>query len=145
MRLFNSILLFFSVFLVATAQASETGIKYRQNQMAAMGGHMGSIAALLKGEVDFIEQLPAHARALADTAAFTESVFKEQATSNQSTAKATIWTDWERFSEYAETLQLATAKLAQAAADEDQRALRRAMSDVGRACKSCHDRFRERR
>lgn len=143
MRLFKSVLFSAGLAVALTAGASDATVKYRQNQMAALGGHMGSIVALVKGEVAFADQLQAHARALAETAAFTEAVFKEQVTNSKSAAKPSVWTDWDRFAASASDLKLAAAKLSQAAADDDQGAIRRHMAEVGKACKSCHDRFKE--
>lgn len=143
MRLYTPIALAVGLSLATSAWAADATIKYRQNQMAALGGHMGSIAALVKGEVPFTDQLAAHAQALAATAAFTEAVFKEQAVSNKSGAKASIWTDWDRFAAGANDLQKAAEQLAQAASANDQAGVRRSVAAVGKACKGCHDRFKE--
>lgn len=143
MRSLTPIALVLGLSIATSAWAADATIKYRQNQMAAMGGHMGSIAALVKGEVDFTDQLAGHAQALATTATFTEAVFKEQAESSKSAAKSNIWTDWDRFAANANELKEASEKLAQAASDNDQRGVRRHVAAVGQACKSCHDRFKE--
>lgn len=143
MRLFKSILFSTGLAVAFTAAADDAAIKYRQNQMASLGGHMGSIVALVKGEVTFADHLPMHARALADTAVLTEAVFKEQASSSKSVAKDEIWADWEQFAKRAEDLRLASSELAQATADGDRRAIQRHVAAVGKACKSCHDRFKD--
>lgn len=143
MRSVTPIALAIGLGVATTAWAADATIKYRQNQMAALGGHMGSIAALVKGEVVYADHLEAHAQALATTAAFTAAVFKEQAVSSKSAAKATVWTDWDRFAASANELNAAAEKLAQAASANDQGAVRRHMAAVGKACKGCHDRFKE--
>jgi cytochrome c556 len=142
MRLLKSLILTAGIAVAGSAWAADVVIKYRQDQMKVLGGHMGSIAAIMKKEVPFSDQLAVHAQGLAATAAFTEAVFKEQALSSKSAAKAEIWSDWERFAADAGALKQAADKLAQTAAANDQGAVRAAMADVGKACKSCHDNFK---
>lgn len=142
MRLLKSLLLTAGIAVAGSAWAADAVIKYRQDQMKVLGGHMGSIAAILKKEVPFSDQLAVHAQGLAATAAFTEAVFKERALGSKSTAKAEIWSDWERFSADADALKQAADKLAQAVAANDQGGMRAAMADVGKTCKSCHDNFK---
>src|SRR5690554_3177154 len=142
MRLLKPVVLVAALAVAGSAWAADAVIKYRQDQMRALGGHMGSIAAIMKGEVPHRDQLAAHAQALAATAAFTETVFKERALDSKSTAKPEIWTDWERFAKDAKALKQASDAFAEAVAANDQRAMRAAMGQVGRSCKSCHDAFK---
>jgi cytochrome c556 len=134
-----------SVAFAGAALAAEPVIKYRQSTMKAIGGHMQSIAAIVKGEVPYTDQLVVHARALADTAAFVRPVFEEKATSKDSTAKAEIWQRWDDFATKADAMKAAADKLAATAAAGNQGATRGAVGELGKACKSCHDSFREKR
>lgn len=135
----------FCIAFAGAALAAESTIKYRQNTMKAIGGHMQSIGAIVKGEVPYTDQLAVHARALADTAAFVKPVFKEEAVSKDSRAKPEIWTRWEDFAAKADAMKTAADKLAVAAAAGDRGAVRAGVGNLSKACKSCHDSFRAER
>jgi len=53
-----------SVTPALAAGGGAEAIKYRQSVMKAIGGHMGAIAAYVKGEVDHAAHVPVHADAL---------------------------------------------------------------------------------
>ena len=131
--------------LSGTAFAADTTIEYRKNNRKAIGAHMQSVVAIVKGEVEFADQLPAHARALADTASFSKAAFEQKATSGDSTAKADIWQRWDDFAADADAMQAAADKLAAAASTGDKGALRASVGELGRTCKSCHDSYRQKR
>jgi len=145
MRLSKSLLLAVGLAVAGSAWAADATVKYRQDQMKVLGGHMGSIVAIIKGEVPFTDQLAVHAKGLAATAALTEAVFKEKATGGDSASKPEIWSDWQRFAGNADKLTQAANKLADAAAAGDQGAIRAAMGEVGKSCKGCHDDFKVKR
>src|SRR5688572_17590576 len=52
-------------------------IKYRQNYMKANGGHIAMIAAMVKGEVSWTDELPAHAQALQEQSKHLLRLFPE--------------------------------------------------------------------
>ncbi len=131
-----------ALIVAGAAVADEAAVKYRQNNMKAIGGHTQSIVALVKGEVSFNDQLEAHARALAETTAFTKAVFEKEAMIDDSTASPEIWKNWDDFAAAADEMQLAAEEIAAAAAAGDQGALRKGVVRLGRSCKSCHDDFR---
>src|SRR5690554_741045 len=106
------------VFAAGTAWAGDSDvIKYRQNNMQIIGGHMGSIAAIVKGEVDHKDQLAAHAKGMAEVAALVKAVFKEEVTGGKTSAKPEIWSDWQKFEKDADNFQAAANELATAAAE----------------------------
>lgn len=142
MRLLKPLILAAGIVVAGSAWAGDAAIKYRQDHMKVLGGHMGSIAAIMKREVPFSEQLEVHAQGLAVNAVFTKELFKERALNNKSSSKAEIWTDWQRFASDADALQQAADKLAQAVAANNQAAMRTSMAAAGKACKSCHDSFK---
>jgi cytochrome c556 len=117
-------------------------VDYRKNNMKIIGGHMGSIAAIVKGEVDQKEQLAVHAKGMAEMSALVKSAFEAKVLSGKSTSKAEIWSDWNKFSTAADNFQNAAQELAEAAAKGEQRDIRTAMAKVGKSCKSCHDDFK---
>ena len=126
---------------VASA-ADEHVVDYRKNNMKIIGGHMGSIASIVKGEVDQKEQLAVHAKGLAGMSALVKSAFETKVMSGKSSSKPEIWSDWNKFSSAADDFQGASQELAEAAANGNQRDIRSAMAKVGKSCKSCHDGFK---
>ena len=60
----------------------------------------------------------------------------------ESRAKADIWTNELEFADKVKNLTLQTAEM-RAAANDGAEALTAHIADVGAACKSCHDQFRE--
>lgn len=117
-------------------------VKYRQNNMEIIGGHMGSIAAIVKGEVSNMDQLEAHAKGLSAAAALSEGAFKTKAQSKDSTSKDDLWNDWAKVAEGFKALQTKADALAVAAAGGDKGAIGAALGDVGKSCKGCHDAYR---
>ena len=133
--------------LGATAVAQDIGsadaaIKYRQDVMGAVGGNVRAMVAILNGEVDNADGLAAHAAALAASTdmALTEAAFRQNTDgqgSEETTATAEIWNDWDGFTEQLTLLQAATASIAASAAageltEFDQ--LRPALA----TCGACH-------
>ena len=122
---------------------SENVIKYRQNVMRAIGGHTGSIAAVVKGEVDFTGHVAAHADSIAALSGAVLEMFPQGTDSGADTrAKPDIWQDWDGFTEAAEAFEAAAGNLAQAAAGGDQAAIAAAFGDLGKSCGGCHRPFR---
>ncbi|MGD9661280.1 MAG: cytochrome c [Porticoccaceae bacterium] len=116
-------------------------VEYRQNQMSVLGGHMGSLVAIVKGEVPFAGDLAYHANGLAAAAPHVIPVFKTEAMTDKSEALPDIWKDWPTFEKAALNLEKTAKALAAAAADGDQAAIGAALGDVGKSCKGCHDDF----
>lgn len=131
------------VFGASIASAADQHvIDFRKNNMKIIGGHMGSIAAIVKGEVDQKDQLAIHAKGLAEMAALVKPAFEAKVTSGRTASKEAIWSDWNKFAAAADAFQKASSELAAAASEGDQGKIRSAMADVGKSCKSCHDNFK---
>jgi cytochrome c556 len=65
---------------VSVAQEENAGvIQYRKAVMSGMGGHMGAISRIVRGEVDFADHLAAHAQALNDLANMIPDAFSSSA------------------------------------------------------------------
>jgi cytochrome c556 len=122
---------------------ADAAIKYRKNAMKAIGSQMGSIVAILKGEVDNKDALGEHAALMGAATSMTITVpaFKTNTDgqgSEKTTATADIWNDWAKFEEGLADMEKAGKAMAMAGADatfEEVKAL-------GAACKACHDNFR---
>lgn len=123
---------------------ADAAIKYRQDAMQTIGAQMGSIVAILKGEVDNKAALANHAAIMgeATSTAITIPAFKTNTDgegSVKTTATGKVWSDWAKFEEGLMELEKAGQAMAAAGADatfEEVKAL-------GAACKSCHDNFRD--
>lgn len=118
-------------------------VKYRKNLMEIIGGHMGSIAAIVKSEVPHKGDLAYHAKGLAEAAPLVNHSFETKAMSDKSEALPKIWEDWAAFETASKKLEDASADLSAAISSGDMGAMGGALSAVGKSCKGCHDDFVE--
>lgn len=128
----------------SAADDSANVIKYRQNVMRSIGGHMGAISGVVKGEVSYTGHLAGHADALAAMSQLVLDLFPEGSlTGAETRAKPEIWQDWDTFRGKVDDLQAATANLAAVVnGGGDLAAVEAAFGDVGKACGGCHRPFR---
>ncbi len=126
----------------ARADAS-ADIKYRQAAMKALGSHMGSIAAIAKGEVGHAGHMAGHAAAIDALASMTGDVFPEGSGGDATRARDEIWRDAAGFEAAVKAFQAAAAKLLEAAGAGDAGAVGAALGGVGRTCGGCHRAFRK--
>ena len=132
--------------LPATAQEEEGIIKHRQAVMKAVGGHMGAMAAILKGQVKFTGDLKTHARALAGLAGIAARVFPEGSDFGETRALEDIWSKPKEFRKVVEAFKAESAKLAKVAEGGDVKAFGDQFKALGKnACGACHKAFREKK
>ena len=127
-------------------------IKYRQNVMEALGGHVGAADRILRGQVPMTDQLKLHAAAAADIAVTIPTLFSKDTIPPESEfagatveSKATeaIAEKPAEFKQAAEKAQQATAAFLKAVnSGADNAGLAKAFKEVGKACKGCHTDFR---
>ena len=130
------------VVTAGTAHAEDKDlVKYREHIMEVIGGHMGSIAAIVKGKVPYKGDLAYHAEALAAAAPKVAPAFKTRAMTDKSESLPKIWDNWADFEKMAKKLETASAELSKAAAGGDMAAVGPALGAVGKACKGCHDEY----
>lgn len=142
----NRSMLVLSTLIVAGSAWAATEadlVKYRENGMDVLGGHMGSIAAIVKGEVPYTADLASHAQGLAAQAKLVKGAFETRAMDDETEALEKIWDDWDDFAEKADALEKAADEFAVVAASGDMAAVRAKLGAVGKACKSCHDKYKE--
>lgn len=131
--------------LAATATASADGhqIKFRKSVMKAVGGAMGSMSAVLKGQVS-----SAHAVPLAETmnqlAKVAPHVFPEGSDFGETTALEVIWEKPAEFKQAMDAFTSAAAAMPAAAAKGGD-AFAKAFGALGKSCKGCHENFREKK
>jgi cytochrome c556 len=129
--------------LAVAAHAADPAavIKYRQSTMSALGGHMSSANAILKGEAGQKAHLAAHLDGIVATAKMARDLFPAGSDKGETNALPAVWEKGADFQKAAAALEVATAKLS-AAKPGDAEAVKAAFGEVGKACKGCHDAFR---
>ena len=129
-------------------------IKYRQNVMKSLGGHVGAADRLVRGQVPLMEQLEMHAAAARDIARTITTLFPtESIPPEMEFAGATVETEAlasiaekpEEFEKAAQETVDATEALVQAVQAGSTQELPRAFKRVGESCKSCHKDFRKKK
>ncbi len=144
MKIKSFILAAASVLAVAGANAGEEDlVKYRTKLMDILGGHMGSITAIVKSEVPYKEDLAYHAKGLAEAAPLIRPSFETKAMTDKSEALPKLWDNREDFEKMAMELEEASADLSTAISTGDRASMGRALNAVGKSCKGCHDEYTE--
>jgi cytochrome c556 len=128
----------------AQFQKPEQAIKYRQSVFTVMATHFGRVAAMAQGKAPFDAQAAAENAMLANTMAALPYVAFGAGTDKgaPTRAKAEIWLEPDKFKASAQEMQKAMVKFAEAAKGGSLDAIKATSSDVGKACKACHDDFR---
>jgi cytochrome c556 len=130
---------------VCAAAEPEELIKYRQNTMKAIGGHMGAIAAIVQGKAGQPEHLLIHAKALDALSTTVKDLFPEESAHGETDAKQEIWDKHDDFVQAVQKLETAAPPFAQAVESGDQAKIGAALKELGGACKNCHDNFRKKK
>ncbi len=127
---------------VATATADP--IADRQELMKGNGKAVKAVVAMLKGETPYdgaaVEKAMTGINKSLTT--FVTLFPKGSETGGKTEAKPEIWQDKADFDAKAKDLEAATAKAA-AAAPNGLDAFKVAFGPVGKACKACHEKYRE--
>lgn len=128
----------------AQFQKPEDAIKYRQSAFTVMANHFGRVGAMAQGKAPFDAKAAAANIAIANSlTALPFTAFgsgTDKGAPNR--AKAEIWTDAAKFKSLAEDMQAAMAKLDTAAKTGDLEQIKTAVGATGKACKACHDDYR---
>ncbi len=131
---------------LAAADDPAAIISYRQKTMGAIGGHMGAIAAIAKGEVSFKDDLVGHAHAINEMSKNLARLFPKGSgkEAGESRALAAIWEKWDDFEAAIKRLQDESAKLVEVAKGGDMAAIGAQVGALGKkGCGGCHKPFRE--
>jgi cytochrome c556 len=123
-------------------------IKYRQAFMKANSAHITMIAAVVKGEVSWTDELAGNAHALHEQSKNLLRLFPEGSgkgdTDVKSTALPVIWEQWSKFEEAANTFEAESGKLVEVVESGDQTAIAQQVGALGKnGCGGCHETFRE--
>ncbi|MDH5325544.1 MAG: cytochrome c [Gammaproteobacteria bacterium] len=123
-------------------------IKARQGEMQIRKFNMGPLMAMAKGKMPYdAKKAQTMANNLKVLLELNNSAAWMQGTSNKeypddTTALPKIWETWPKIADYGKDYAKAVKEVA-AVAGNGQSALGKAMKDLGKACKSCHDDFRK--
>jgi cytochrome c556 len=121
----------------------EDAIKYRRSALFINGQSFGTLAAMAQGK---IPHDPAAAGRHAEIVDFMIklpwSAFSPGTETGDTKAKPEIWLEPEDFKAKADKVQQEVAKLLQVAKGGDFNALKAQVGETGKACKACHDKFR---
>lgn len=140
-------LVFAAASSVVFAQAKpEDQIRYRQGAMQVMNRSAGVLAGMAKGDIPYDKDVAMrHATLMANlsdlplvTGAFGPGTDKGAPTK----ADPKIWSETDKFKTAYERMATEVRKLPAAAGDLGT--LKTAFGEVGKACKGCHDDFRQR-
>jgi cytochrome c556 len=130
----------------AWAHGGATGIvKERMDAMSAIGKNMKSVGQMLKTSPDIDPNLVAKAgEAIASHSGDALiKLFPEGSLKAPSEASPAIWSEWSKFSDYADSLQTSALGM-KSLADQgaDKKSVAAAFGKVAATCKSCHEAFR---
>lgn len=125
---------------------AEKAIAYRQAVFKVVAGNFGPIAQKAQGKAELSPaDTTKYAARLAEIAEFTRDAFPEVSKDGPTKAKPEIWSDRAEFDKLVEDLVSKTSALSAVAARTNATPdeLKAAVGGVGNACKSCHDKYRE--
>jgi cytochrome c556 len=121
----------------------EDAIKYRQSALFVNGQSFGALAAMAQGKSPYDAAAAARHAAIVDfMIKLPWSAFSPGTETGNTKAKPEIWLEMEDFKAKAEKAQAEAAKLAEVAKSGDFNALKAQVGETGKACKACHDKFR---
>lgn len=127
----------------AFAQKPEDAIKYRQGVYRVIGWNFGPMAAMAKGERPYdAAAFARHAEIVAFMSKLPLEGFVPGSDTGETKAKPEIWLDMDDFKAKLEKMQAEAAKLAEVAKGGDLNASKAQLGETGKACKACHDKYR---
>lgn len=128
----------------AQFQTPEAAIKYRQGAFSVMGAHFSRIAMMAQGIQPYDAKMVAsNAEVVANMAALPFNAFgagTDKGLPNRS--KPEIWRETAKFRSASGRMLAEVTKLDAAAKSGDFEAVKLAVGNLGKSCKSCHDDFR---
>ena len=132
-------------FYGASSFADSQGIiKYRQNVMKSVSGHMGAIVDILKNGLPLKDHIVDHALSMQQISRMTLSMFPEGSGKGRTKSKQVIWEQWSEFESAASDFERESIKLVEVAQSGDMEALSKQVRATGKTCSGCHRNFRKR-
>ena len=139
-------LLLLLIFVYGTVSFADSHgiIKYRQNVMKSVSGHMGAIVDILKNGLPLKDHIVDHALSMQQISRMTLSMFPEGSGKGRTKSKQVIWEQWSEFESAASDFERESIKLAEVAQSGDMEALSKQVRATGKTCSGCHRNFRKR-
>ena len=139
-------LLLLLIFVYGTVSFADSHgiIKYRQNVMKSVSGHMGAIVDILKNGLPLKDHIVDHARSMLQISRMTLSMFPEGSGKGRTKSKQVIWEQWSEFESAAGDFERESIKLVEVAQSGDMEALSKQVRATGKTCSGCHRNFRKR-
>lgn len=129
---------------LAQAADPEEAIEYRQGIFEAFAWNFGPMGAMVKGKMPYDQAVVTrNAKRLAMLSDMPWEAFTEDSDFGDTDAKPEIWSQRSEFESRIEAFEKEAGKLAEVAAQGDRKAFRTQFGEVAKACKGCHDDFRE--
>jgi cytochrome c556 len=133
--------------LAVTAVKPSRAIHYRQGIYHAIGWNFGPMNAMVRGQQPFdqadfakrAKRIEFYSQQLLE--GFPQGTGPEAGVKTD--AKADIWTHFDDFQTKLKNFQDAAAHLATVAQGNDEAASKQAFADTAKACKACHEKYRE--
>lgn len=124
--------------------APEKLIKARQSAYFLMGQQMARINATVKGDLPFDKPaLGLSAEALEVMSRIVADQFPAGTDQGNTRAKPEVWKDQAKFKQLMAASQTEASKLKAAVHGGDMAAIKAAYGSTSRACKACHDSFKD--
>ena len=139
-------LLLLLIFVYGTVSFADSHgiIKYRQNVMKSVSGHMGAIVDILKNGLPLKDHIVDHALSMQQISRMTLSMFPEGSGKGRTKSKQVIWEQWSEFESAASDFERESIKLVEVAQSGDMEALSKQVRTTGKTCSGCHKNFRKR-
>ena len=139
-------LLLLLIFVYGTVSFADSHgiIKYRQNVMKSVSGHMGAIVDILKNGLPLKDHIVDHALSMQQISRMTLSMFPEGSGKGRTKSKQVIWEQWSEFESAASDFERESIKLVKVAQSGDMEALSKQVRATGKTCSGCHRNFRKR-
>lgn len=123
---------------------AEAAVEYRQGAFTVMSNHFARIGSMVKGDTPYNA---AAAIASADVVAMMsklpyEAFVEGTSGTKKGSPKPNVWTERAKFEDLAKKMQGEVIKLAAATRTNSLDAIKPAFAEAGKACKACHDDFR---
>lgn len=120
-------------------------LQYRQNVMEIVKYSLLGMRDIIKGDIKDQDQFPALAAAMASATSISAGMFKEDTRSleGKTTAKDSIWENWQDFSKRIDAFNADAQALAMVAKEGDMKKNILAFKKTAKNCKSCHDEYRK--
>lgn len=133
----------FTAALAVSAAADQNAIDYRKHTMESVGGHMGALVEIAKGQVDHKDHIPVHTAGLAALSNIAPDVFPPDSQEGDTDALPKIWKEPDVFKQKLADFKKAANDLDAIVKSGAMKDYGAALSTLGKACKSCHDDFKK--